>query len=60
MGNAQSFRDADGAVMASIGIAGPSQRLSRKAIAAFAPHLIGTADTISMRLGYRANAPVYA
>lgn len=59
-GIASPVRDADGVVVASIGIAGPSQRLSRKALIAFVPHLIGTADTISMRLGYRADAPAYA
>ncbi len=59
-GIASPVRDADGMVVASVGIAGPSQRLSRKAIAGFAPHLIGTAETISMRLGYRADAPAHA
>lgn len=55
-GAAAPVRDAEGSVIAAVGLAGPSQRLSRKALAGFVPHVIGTADTISMRLGYRPNA----
>lgn len=52
-GVAAPVRDAEGQVVAAVGVAGPSQRLSRKALTGFVPHVIGTADTISMRLGYR-------
>jgi IclR family KDG regulon transcriptional repressor len=52
-GVAAPVRDAEGFVIAAVGVAGPSQRLSRKALTGFVPHVIGTADTISMRLGYR-------
>ncbi len=50
---AAPVREAEGAVVAAVGVAGPSQRLSHRAIAGFAPHVIGTADAISVRLGYR-------
>jgi len=52
-GVAAPVRDAEGLVVAAVGVAGPSQRLSRKALTGFVPHVIGTADTVSMRLGYR-------
>jgi DNA-binding IclR family transcriptional regulator len=47
------IRNDSGEVMASVGIAGPATRLSKKAIAAFIPHVIETADQVSSRLGYR-------
>jgi len=43
-------------VIAAIGIAGPVSRLSKKALAAFIPHVIETAAAISARLGYRTRA----
>lgn len=46
------IRNDAGEVVASVGIAGPVTRLSKKAIAAFIPHVIETADLISLRLGY--------
>ncbi len=56
---AAPVRDAEGAVVAAVGVAGPSQRLSQRAIAGFAPHVIGTADAISVRLGYRMTPRAY-
>ena len=53
---AAPVRSADGDVVAAVGVAGPSQRLSRTAIASFAPRVISTADMISQRLGYHAMA----
>lgn len=44
-----------GEVIAAVGLAGPVTRLSKKAIAAFMPHVIETADLVSSRLGYRAS-----
>jgi DNA-binding IclR family transcriptional regulator len=48
------IRNDAGEVVASVGVAGPATRLSKKAIAAFVPHVIETADLVSRRLGYRA------
>ena len=42
-----------GEVVASVGIAGPVTRLSKKAVSSFIPHVIETADLVSSRLGYR-------
>lgn len=42
-----------GEVVASVGIAGPVTRLSKKAVSSFIPHVIETADLVSNRLGYR-------
>ena len=50
---AAPIRDDSGAVVASLGIAGPATRLSRKSIAGVMPHVIATADQVSARLGYR-------
>jgi DNA-binding IclR family transcriptional regulator len=47
------IRNDAGEVVAAVGIAGPVTRLSKKAIAAFVPHVIETADLVSSRLGYR-------
>ena len=49
---AAPIRDDAGSVVAAVGIAGPVSRLSKKAVAAFIPHVIGTAEAISRRLGY--------
>jgi IclR family KDG regulon transcriptional repressor len=53
---AAPIRDDSGAVAAAVGIAGPLTRLSRKSVAAVIPHVIATADLISVRLGYRSRA----
>jgi len=46
------IRNDAGDVVASVGLAGPVTRLSKKSIAAFIPHVIETADLISQRIGY--------
>jgi IclR family transcriptional regulator, KDG regulon repressor len=53
---AAPIRDDSGEVVAAVGIAGPLMRLSKKSIAAFLPHVIATADLVSVRLGYRGRA----
>ncbi|HEY1543159.1 MAG TPA: IclR family transcriptional regulator [Xanthobacteraceae bacterium] len=40
-------------VVAAVGVAGPVSRLSKKALAAFIPHVIETAEAISASLGHR-------
>src|SRR5712691_10928054 len=50
---AAPIRDDSGDVVAAVGIAGPVTRLSKKTIAAFMPHVIATANLVSVRLGYR-------
>lgn len=50
---AAPIRDDSGEVIAAIGLAGPVSRLSKKALAAFIPHVVETAAAISARLGYR-------
>jgi DNA-binding IclR family transcriptional regulator len=47
------IRNDAGEVVASVGVAGPVTRMSKKAIATFVPHVIETADLVSRRLGYR-------
>ena len=51
---AAPIRDADGRVVAAVGIAGPRQRLSEDVMETFAPQVVETARVISARLGYRA------
>ena len=51
---AAPIRDAEGRVVAAVGIAGPRQRLSEDVLAQFAPCVVETAQVISERLGYRA------
>jgi DNA-binding IclR family transcriptional regulator len=53
---AAPIRDADGRVVAAVGIAGPTQRLSEDVLARFAPLVVNTANLISARLGYRSVA----
>ena len=53
---AAPIRNDTGDVVAAVGIAGPAARLTKKAVAAFIPHVIATADQVSVRLGYRAQA----
>jgi DNA-binding IclR family transcriptional regulator len=53
---AAPIRNDSGEVVASVGVAGPVSRLSKKALAAFMPHVIESAAAISARLGYRARA----
>jgi DNA-binding IclR family transcriptional regulator len=53
---AAPIRNGAGEVVAAVGIAGPVQRLPDEALASFAPHVLKTADAISVRLGYRSRA----
>jgi IclR family KDG regulon transcriptional repressor len=52
-GLAAPVRDHFGNVIAATSIAGPSQRLTKKALASFAPDVVAAAEAISARLGYR-------
>ena len=49
---AAPIRNANGRVIAAIGLAGPIQRISNEALASFAPLVADAARTISARLGY--------
>lgn len=49
---AAPVRDSSGLVVASVGIAGPVQRLSDEVVSQFAPIVVETAASISRRLGY--------
>ena len=49
---AAPIRNANGRVVAAIGLAGPMQRISDDALARFAPLVADAARTISARLGY--------
>src|SRR5262245_31682676 len=55
---AAPIRDDTGEVVASVGIAGPVTRLSKRSVVTIIPHLIAAADQVSARLGYRARAVV--
>ena len=57
---AAPIRDAEGNVVAALGVAGPSQRLSTHVIKNFAPQVREAAESISMRLGYRVGSKRYA
>ncbi len=50
---AAPIRNDTGEVVAAVGVAGPVSRLSKKALAAFMPHVIATAQAISVSLGHR-------
>lgn len=53
-GLAAPVRDLSGKVIAAVGLAGPVQRLTKKDLRSLAPEVVGTADAVSVRLGYRA------
>jgi DNA-binding IclR family transcriptional regulator len=53
---AAPIRNANGRVIAAIGLAGPMQRISNEALASFAPLVADAARTISARLGYNSLA----
>lgn len=53
---AAPIRNGAGDVVAAVGVAGPVQRLPEDALASFAPHVLRTAEAISVRLGYRSQA----
>lgn len=50
---ATPVRNQSGQVIAATSIAGPAQRLTKKRLDTFVPDVIGAADAISTRLGYR-------
>ncbi len=50
---AAPIRDHSGKVVASTSVAGPAQRMTKKALIAFAPDVVAAADAISARLGYQ-------
>jgi IclR family KDG regulon transcriptional repressor len=50
---AAPIRDHTGGVVASTSVAGPAQRMTKKALLAFAPDVLAAADAISARLGYQ-------
>lgn len=56
-GLAAPIRDATGAVVAAVGISGPSERLRPRALSEFAPIVTKTAEAISAALGFQ-TAPV--
>jgi DNA-binding IclR family transcriptional regulator len=49
---ASPVRDASGQVVGALGVAGPVQRLSLKALSALVGPLSETTEAISVRLGY--------
>lgn len=51
---AAPIRDATGAVIAAVGVAGPSQRITTRRLKTLAPKVIDTADAVSRRLGFLA------
>jgi DNA-binding IclR family transcriptional regulator len=52
-GVAAPIRDLSGKVVAAVGLAGPTQRLTKKELRALAVEVVATADGVSARLGYR-------
>ena len=53
---AAPVRGAGGAVVGSVAVAGPGQRLTKDALGRLAPQVIATAEAISVRLGYQYRA----
>jgi IclR family KDG regulon transcriptional repressor len=52
-GVAAPIRDIYGKVVAAVGLAGPTQRLTKRELRRLAPQVINTADAISARMGYK-------
>jgi DNA-binding IclR family transcriptional regulator len=50
---AAPVRDLSGRVIAAVGLAGPSQRLTKKELRALVPEVVATGEAVSVRLGYR-------
>jgi DNA-binding IclR family transcriptional regulator len=50
---AAPVRDISGKVIAAVGLAGPTQRLTKKDLRALAPDVAATAEAVSVRLGYK-------
>ena len=53
---AAPIRNGSGEVVAALGVAGPTQRLSDGAVRRFAPQVVEAAETVSVRLGFRSRA----
>jgi IclR family transcriptional regulator, KDG regulon repressor len=53
---AAPIRNGQGEVVGSVGVAGPVQRLTRNILANFAPQVLNTAESISVRLGFRSHS----
>jgi len=49
---AAPVRDISGKVIAAVGLAGPTQRLTKKDLRALAPDVVATGEAVSVRLGY--------
>lgn len=56
---AAPIRDSSRRVVASVGLAGPVQRLSDEVVERFVPLIVGAAGTISARLGYHPRPIVF-
>lgn len=52
-GLAAPVRNATGRVIAAVGLSAPMQRLTKKDLRKLVPQVVGTADGISARMGYR-------
>ncbi len=50
---AAPVRDISGKVIAAVGLAGPTQRLTKKDLRALAPDVVATGEAVSVRLGFR-------
>jgi IclR family transcriptional regulator, KDG regulon repressor len=51
---AAPVRDISGKVIAAVGVAGPTQRLTKKDLRAMAPEVVATGEAVSVRLGWHA------
>lgn len=50
---AAPVRDISGKVIAAVGLAGPTQRLTKRDLRNIAPDIVATGEAVSVRLGYR-------
>ena len=50
---AAPVRDISGKVIAAVGLAGPTVRLTKKALRTMAPEVVATGDAVSVRMGWR-------
>jgi IclR family transcriptional regulator, KDG regulon repressor len=50
---AAPVRDISGKVIAAVGLAGPTQRLTKKDLRSMASEVVATGEAVSVRLGYR-------
>ena len=49
---AAPVRDVLAKVIAAVGMAGPTRRLTKKCLRAMAPEVVATGEAVSVRLGY--------